>query len=435
MRSFLVLFLALCLAGCGGGSSSGGTTSSSSSSSSSGGTTTTLTNTTQILMDGGPSALGTNTDFNAPFVTVTICAPGSTTNCQTIDHVLLDTGSVGLRIIQPVINSTLLAALPTESDSSGNAVGECYQYVTSYVFGSVRLADFTIGGEKVASMPFQAIGDTGNFANVPSSCSQGAGTQTDTVASFGANAIMGIGSTETDCGTICTSAGGESAAIYYDCPTGGCSNIIGVPSTTSAPFGQLPNPVAAFATDNNGTIITLPSVPQAGVISTTGTLIFGIGTQTNNTLSASNILTLTTSTNNLGPGLLNSTFNGQVLNQSFLDTGSNFYYFVDNALTACTGSGLSGLYCPSAATLLSPTITGQNNVTVSGAFTLYNPNNIASTANVAPGIGANPSVGTTNSYTGSSSFDFGLPFFFGKTVYNAIEGRTAGSTAGPFVAW
>ena len=38
----------------------------------------------------GPAALGANNAaFNTPFVTITLCAPGSSTNCQTIDHVIL----------------------------------------------------------------------------------------------------------------------------------------------------------------------------------------------------------------------------------------------------------------------------------------------------------------------------------------------------------
>ena len=93
-----LLLLAAC-GGSGGGASSGG----SSSSSSSGGTPPpALTNFTTVTVDAGPAALNVGADAytatNVPYVTVTVCAPGSTTNCQTIDHVLLDTGSVGLRL-------------------------------------------------------------------------------------------------------------------------------------------------------------------------------------------------------------------------------------------------------------------------------------------------------------------------------------------------
>ena len=45
---------------------------------------------------------------------------------------------------------------------------------------------------------------------------------------------------------------------------------------------QVQNPVTMFATDNNGTIITLPSVASAGAANVTGSLIFGIDTESNN---------------------------------------------------------------------------------------------------------------------------------------------------------
>src|SRR5690349_12125495 len=44
------------------------------------------------------------TAFNSPFVSVTICIPGTAT-CQTIDQVLLDTGSSGLRIAASALRS------------------------------------------------------------------------------------------------------------------------------------------------------------------------------------------------------------------------------------------------------------------------------------------------------------------------------------------
>jgi hypothetical protein len=33
------------------------------------------------------------------------------------------------------------------------------------------------------------------------------------------------------------------------------------------------------------------------------------------------------------------------------------------------------------------------------------------------------------------SFAFGLPFFFGRNVYTAIEGRSAGGQLGPYFAY
>jgi hypothetical protein len=440
VRPLVALLAALALAGCGGDGSSPSTPINTVPSSPTPTPTPTPTpaatlNTAVVTLDGGPAALGVGPNgysaFNEPYVTITICAPGSTSNCQTIDHIILDTGSVGLRLIQPVLNPSLLAALPTETQNSGNAVGECYQYVNSYAFGSVRKADFSIAGEKVANMPFQAIGDTGSFAAVPSSCSAGGGSAIATVQDFGANGIIGVGTTTTDCGAFCTSAGGSAGAIYYDCPSGGCGAIIARAANESAPFEQLPNPVAAFPGDNNGTILSFPSVPQAGVATLTGTVTFGIGTQANNSLTATHVLPATTSSSRLGTGLITATYNSKQLTQSFFDSGSNDYFFIDTSLTPCTDPNLIAFYCPASSMLLSPLLTATNGATASGAFTLYSPLNVANSSTVAPGLGINPTL-VKPPLPFANSFDFGMPFFFGKTVYTAIEGRPAGGTQGPY---
>lgn len=435
----LLAAMAVCaLAGCGGGSGSSPTNQSTSPPSGGGGSTTPAQNSATISFDAGPAELQTGSDgysaFNEPFVTIRLCAPGSTTNCQTIDHIILDTGSVGLRIIHSVLDPTVIDALPAETDNNRNPVGECYKYVNSYAFGSVRQADFSIAGETVSSMPLQVIADDGLYAAVPASCSSGGGTDINTVKSFGANGIIGIGTTTTDCGSICQ-AGYASGAGYYDCPSSGCSAIIARTATATAPFEQLPNPVAAFKSDNNGTVIVLPGVAKAGAPSLTGTIYFGIGTQSDNSLSARTVLPLTTSSSNRGPGLLSATYKGKALTQSFVDSGSNDYYFIDTSLPQCTTSGLEPFYCPTAPTQLSPTLTATDGTTASGAFTLYNPETTtAGTSLVAPGLGINPTL-VTPPLPFENSFDFGVPFYFGRTVFTAIEGRKAGTPTGPYVAF
>ena len=439
LRLFIAFAAAFMLAACGGGGDGSSLANGGSTGSSGGSTATPTVNYATVTFDAGPAALANGspayTAFNEPYVSVTICAPGSANNCQTIDHVILDTGSVGLRLVSSAIDPSLLPDLPIEKDTGGNPVGECYKYVNSYAFGSVRQADFSIAGEKVADMPFQAIGDTGTFATVPDSCSSGGGDAITSVYGFGANGIIGVGTTTTDCGTICQQ-GYASGAGYYDCPTsGGCSTIIARTAAASAPFEQLPNPVAAFPTDNNGTVLDFPAVASGGVTTLTGTVYFGIGTQSNNALGSATVLPITTSSSQLGPGFLTTTYNGKALTQSFLDSGSNFYYFIDSALPICSQSGLSVFYCPTAATPLSPSFTATDGTTASGAFTLYNPSTTTSaSANVAPGLGVNPTL-VTPPLPFANSFDFGVPFFFGHKVYTAIEGRAAGSVTGPFFAF
>lgn len=433
-RAILAGFLFMLLAACGGGASTPGGGGGSSSGGSSGGGTVTLTNFTTVTVDAGPAALNVGTDgytaTNVPYVSVKICAPGSTTNCQTIDHVLLDTGSDGMRVLASVLNPSLLTALTSEKDPSGNPVGECYQFVDNYVFGSVRVGDFSIGGESVESMPMMVIGDTtGGMGTVPSGCSSGGGSNMNTVKLLGANGIIGVGMAKTDCGSACTVVGGSGGAIYYDCPPTGCATIVNRAANTTAPFEQLPNPVAAFAVDNNGTILSLPSVPAAGLVSVTGKIYFGIGTQSNNALGSATVL----QTNSYGE--VTAAYNGKSFSSSFLDSGSNYYYFTDSSITACTDTALKGFYCPSSALALHPTLTGTGAATADASFTLYNASTEpGATSNAVPGIGADPNALNFSSPI-TNSFDFGLPFFYGHNVYTAISGRRAGTATGPYFAF
>ena len=105
--------LLMALGACGGGSSDlggGGTTPTPPTSGS---------NVATLTVDAGPAENSVNT----PFVTVTVCSPGSTTNCQTVDHIEVDTGSYGLRIISSALASTFV--LPFEMDPSNNTIVEC----------------------------------------------------------------------------------------------------------------------------------------------------------------------------------------------------------------------------------------------------------------------------------------------------------------------
>ena len=429
------LALALLLAACGGG---GGSSSVAPAPTPTPTPTPTANNTAAIVVDNGPASLDTGPNpyvaSDAVFVSVTVCAPGTGT-CQTVDHVQIDTGSVGLRLFPSVLSSSLIAALPPQTSPSGNPVGECSGFVDGYIFGAVRSADVTVGGETVSGMPFELIADTNLPGGVPASCSSGGGSNINTVAALGANGIYGVGVTTTDCGAACTTPGGMGAGIYYDCPSSGCSTIIARAANTSAPFQQLPNPVAALATDNNGVIISLPAVPAAGTATDSGTMYFGIGTESNNALGSAVVLATTDSLSPSGAGFVTAIYNGQSLPNSFIDSGSNAYYFVDAAIPTCTASGFTGYYCPPTPLSLSASLLTSAGGSVAAPFVIYNAQTLFTTNNAAlPGLGANPDLlSTLAPYP--SSFDFGLPFFFGRNIYIAFEGRTAGGVAGPYFAY
>jgi hypothetical protein len=68
-------------------------------------------------------------------------------------------------------------------------------------------------------------------------------------------------------------------------------------------------------------------------------------------------------------------------------------------------------------------------IVINNAYTFFDNNNT-----VVPGIGGPPS-GFSQSNFYPNSFDFGLPFFYGRNIYTAIENTTAGGINGPYFAY
>lgn len=363
---------------------------------------------------------------NIPYVSVTVCQPGNSGNCAIIDHVEVDTGSAGLRLMASVIPAAVLSALPQQT-AAGTAIPvvECAQFADGYSWGPVVSADVSIAGEQASGIPVHIIGAPSPFNNdVPSGCSSPypAGSEEDTVALFGANGIIGVTDLVQDCGSAC--AGAAVSGFYYSCPTNG-STCASIPEPLNL---QVSNPVASFAIDNNGVLVELPSVAAGGVASVTGSLVFGIGTQSNNALGNATVLTADP---NFGD--IDVTFNGGDYPNSFFDTGSNANYFTDGSLTVCgTGTAGAGFYCTPAN--LSATLSGTNGahltaqIAVGDATSMVqaNPNAAAFPQLAGPGS-SNPNF--------SGVFDLGLPYFYGRNLYTAIEGASAGGTQGPYFAY
>ena len=403
LRMASIALACLGAASCGGDSLGG-----NASSGGGGGSVSPANNVVGIAVTGGPSG----NSINVLYTKVTVCVPGSST-CQTIDNIQVDTGSYGLRLLAPV----LTLSLPVSTLSNGSAIAECTSFVDGYSWGPVAVVDVQVSGETANSVPVQLIGDS-RYPQVPSDCQNSAPTAEDTVATFGANGILGIGPFAQDCGTYCESSVPEPA-IYYACTTStNCA-----PTTVSL-ADQVPNPVTVFATDNNGSIISLSSVASAGAATVTGSLIFGIGTESNNGL-ASSAQVVPISVTGTSAGYITTVFNGSTLTSSFIDSGSNGYFFDDSNITQCTQTGFSGFYCPTAPAALSAQIQGSSPIDVS--FTVSNAEDIAATDF------AFPSLGGTNSTSGS--FDWGLPFFYGRQVAYAIQGYATSAGAGPYVAF
>lgn len=374
---------------------------------------TSVSNVQPIVVNTGPTA---GAPYNDPYVdgaftSIKVCVPGSTTSCQTIRGILVDTGSSGLRIL----SSALSVSLPQQTSSGGNPIVECFPFVHSITWGPVQTTDLTIAGEEAKSLPVQVIGSS-SFSTIPAGCTS-YGTPEEDLLSLGANGILGVGNFAQDCGGACTEGGAANPGLYYECPLSGCQ------TTTESLADQLPNPVILFATDNNGVIIELPAVSGAET-SVTGSLIFGIGTQSNNGLGSATIYTINTTTGNF------TTVYGGVTyaDESFLDTGSNGLYFLDSGVTGlpiCSDNTF--WYCPTTTQNLSAVNQGTNGASGTVDFVVGDADTLTANLNDA----------AVNGLAGpfSGIFDWGLPFFFGRTVYSAIEGRSTPGGAGPYWAY
>ena len=390
---------------------------SSNSSPSTNGSVATGANVIPITVNAGPA--GTYT--NGLFASVTVCVPNSS-NCQTIDNVLVDTGSEGLRLL----NSVVTVALPNET-IGGNTVAECVQYADgSFNWGSVRLADVRFGGEQANSVPIQIAGDL-PASTIPTNCSTnvttgGSGTENDTVQSLGANGILGLGPFREDCGPNCPSS---SAALpngvylpYYTCPANGACQPTAVSLSE-----QLQNPVWKFSHNNNGVIVDLPAVSDNGAPSVNGSLILGIGTQSNNDLGSATVLKVDSG------GNFTTTFNNQSYGQSFIDSGSNGLYF-PNATNIATCSSNADFYCPGSTLTLSATNTGESGRRSDLTFSVANAEMLFSS-----GSGTNKAFNNLAGMNPPPSFDWGLPLFFGRRVFTAIESQSTPAGVGPYFAY
>ena len=327
---------------------------------------------------------------NKPCVSVTVCTPGTAT-CQTINDILLDTGSYGLRIF----NQVLTVPLTQVTVPLGN-LANCVQYVDgSADWGPVQSADVVLGGEPAVTVPIQVINAA--FATVPTAC----GTPDASPAAAGFNGILGVGLFAEDCGSWCTTACGlpdcTQNGVYYACSGSNCSG-------TTVPLNiQVQNPVAHLPVDNNGVLVQLPVVPLGGAASLNGQLLLGIGTQTNNTPSGVTVFPA-----NPTSAEFTTVFNGTTFINSFIDTGSNGLFFGSSVFTVC-----GGWYCPSSTQTLSATTKGFTGTpSVNVPFKIGNATSLFNSGNhVFMELGGSL----------PGSFDWGLPFFYGRNVFVGIE--------------
>ncbi|MGH7906334.1 MAG: DUF3443 domain-containing protein [Candidatus Binataceae bacterium] len=344
-----------------------------------------------------------------PYVTVTVCSP-ITSACQQIPNVLVDTGSFGLRIF----SQALQTPLAQQTDGANNLIAECFPFVSDNTWGPIQYANVKLGGEPAVTMPIQVI--NAGFSTVPASCTN-SNVVLRTPPQAGFNGILGVGTSAVDCGAGCAQIAATN--VYFSCTAAGPS---GVCSPVTQPIeSQVVNPAVVLPADNNGVFIRLPSIGTNGAQQASGSLVFGIGTEANNGLRNAHVFRIDPVTGNF-----TVQFNGQTLSESFIDSGSNGLFFPDSSIPQCSAD--AGFYCPPQTLNFQATNEGLNGETGIVKFNIANFHNL-----LATGHAAFNDIGGAE--VGGGIFDWGLPFFFGRSVYFAINGAHTPGGPGPYYAY
>lgn len=441
-RVLATTLLGLVLASCGGGGNSSVTTVTGGGlNGGTGGTIVTVDsptgpNTTEVVVDSGPASGFSLGAANIPYVTVTVCEPGSALRCVTIDHVFLDTGSVGLRLLKSKVASLALPSVVVSADAAsatpaGRAL-ECYPFVLGAVWGPLASADVKIAGEIATSLPIQLIDDAAPMSDpAPAACIKAAnGHLQNSVSSLQANGILGIGMVAYDCGLACSRGDYTSGyTLYYSC--------LEAPGSTCTPAAlpsamQMQNPVAHFALDNNGTILSLPALPDLGAGTVKGRLVFGIGTQSNNQIPpGAKMLFVDANPASAHYLYFKTTSGATTYADSYIDSGSNALFFDDPMLPqGCQSSTASaaGWYCPPAVVRRTASITDAFGAIAPVDYSVANADALFSSSSIAFASLA----GTAGQ--GAGTFVWGLPFFYGRSVFTSIWNQAL-SPNGPWNAF
>jgi hypothetical protein len=297
-------------------------------------------------------------------------------------------------------------------------------------WGTVHTVDVILGKEPAVSVPIQVIDPTfaGQYTSagkpptsgglpLPGSNICGVTLVDPGPSQVGFNGILGVGVFQLDGG------------FYYNCVPLSCT-AAAVPHSQ-----QVQNPVGLLPVNNNGVIVALPSVPVSGLPSLTGSLILGIGTASNNQPSGVTVLPTDSS------GQIVTHFHPSpgtsIQEVGIIDTGSSLLFFGDSlslSIPLCPSDpdprkDLSFLYCPPSPLHFSAVNTGSSGSPSSSVnFQIIDPRPLLSAGN-----------GVINNLGGPTflpgTFDWGLPFFFGRKVYVGISGKNSVLGPGPFLAY
>jgi hypothetical protein len=434
---------------------------------------------------------------NEPCVAVKVCEHGSATNCVTIDHILLDSGSYGLRLFScavsglnltqqtggPTITAKTTSGSTSLTSLGGVTSGERFasgQTITGTgIPAGTTVASTTIVGNFVTGITMsQAATATGTGVSLTitgdvAECVHYAdGTadwgpvqladvyiggktisnQTIQVidASYnsvpsscsgaesnpqaaGFNGILGVGLVQYDCPSCNT---GSLTAGYYSCGTSGCAGYAAPNSV------QTSNPIMALSsTYNNGVAISTQSVPSIyGANGVTGNLIFGVDT----VAGVPNVNSPCDGTSgdcgNSASGTTAFAATASLtFNTTFPSTGTDAHIFANSFVDS--GSNLWDF----ANDYMNSPVTRCND----GFYCPGSPVSLSATPGGGTAVPFTLIDADTANYGYSSfntlgayfdvtndSFDWGMPFYFGRNIFHVYTGKSSTNVgSGPAWAW
>jgi hypothetical protein len=125
---------------------------------------------------------------------------------------------------------------------------------------------------------------------------------------------------------------------------------------------------------------------------------------------------------------MTTVFNNHTYSTSYIDSGSNGFFFGNGIFSACSSPN-QGFYCPATTQSLSATIRGTTSGSANVNFAIANADSLA----------MNPTFYAFDDLAGEASdtttFAWGMPFFYGRSVFTAIEGQNTSAGIGPFYAF
>lgn len=200
---------------------------------------------------------------NQPFVSLEICQPDLTA-CVTLNKVLVDTGSFGLRIFESALNGLT----PTAITHQGGELRQCAGFGSGYTLGRVVKVGLKMAGASARDLPIQVIETSPSAA--PNDCATTGSAQFTAKEQVGGNAILGIGPLASD-------SGAGLRVRYYVRNANQNTLLSQVPSDLA-----VANPIGRLDQHANGAVLEFPAADTNGNFTLSGSLILGLNTAANN---------------------------------------------------------------------------------------------------------------------------------------------------------